>query len=318
MAEEIYEEVMKYRKQNKKKVNLIEKRMIKMNRNIKKPEITILNRKEEFKEKNKVNPIFYNLESAEKELNDNKCIKLEKRSDLKRTNRIIGSITDGDITHFSVANSTYIFFEDGEITLKTFKHSINSREFKTMFGTIICQNNGEWGGCLYVKKDDGDELVLHSYGYSFDYVHEYDGRVFVCDKSLHLGGSSSMHEIIKENDKLVLNTIFDDMDINFAGYHFEKNYLYFYSTNLVSGLYMFNLSDNTLECIKDNFDNLKSVNSLFKKGNQIYVYGEYNLIKYDLKTKAVETFTNLEYDDICDEMHANGMKLHDLWKKIIL
>lgn len=82
--------------------------------------------------------------------------------------------------------------------------------------------------------------------------------------------------------------------------------------------YRLNLDNNELELIHWKLCSKINVNSLLKENNYIYIYGNYNLIKYDLNTKTYEVFTNLEYGEITDEMYVDGKKLFDLWYDLII
>lgn len=279
------------------------------------PEFNFIVEKEVFKKKNAYQNHLFS--SALKSLRDEKICKIQKLSDLKKIKDMFGTIGDGKHSYWNLGSKCYLFFDDDEIKIKTMKNWISTREFETKFGPMLCQNNGEFGGCLYILYD-GEILAIDSWKYSFDSVYEYNDRVFVCEKLTHFGGSCSLHEIIKEDNQLVLSTIFDCQDLNFAGYYFEDNYLYFYSTHLNNGLYRLNLDNYELELLHWRLCSKVRVNSLLKKENYIYIYGRYNLIKYDLNTKNYEVFTNLEYDEITDEMYADGKKLFDLWEELII
>jgi hypothetical protein len=281
------------------------------------PKINFIDKMEVFKQENEFYPHMFLLDSALESLRNEKICKVQELSDLTRIKAMFGTIGDGNYSYWNLGSKSYLFLEDGKVKLKTMENWISTREFETGFGKIICQNNGEWGGCIYII-NDGEVLAINSGWYSFDGIYEYKDKVFVCEMSTHLGGSCSLHEIIKDCNSFVLKTIFGCDDLNFAGYHFEDNYLYFYSTHLDNGLYRFNLDSNELELIHGMLCSKVSVNSLLKKDNYIYIYGKYNLIKYNLNTKTHEVFTNLEYGEITDEMYADGKKLFDLWNELII
>ena len=62
------------------------------------------------------------------------------------------------------------------------------------------------------------------------------------------------------------------------------------------------------------------VNSLIKKDNFIYIYGNYNIVEYDLTAREiVSIYTNLEYDEISELWFVdNGVKLIDIWDDLII
>ena len=277
--------------------------------------LNFINKKEVFRKEGEFYPHKILSDLSSESLGNEKILKVQKLSDLTRIKDMFGTIGDGKHSYWNLGSKSYLFSDEGEIKIKTMNTWISSHESKTKFGRIICKNNGEWGGHLCVI-NDFEFLAINSHMYSFDGVYEYDGRVFVAERSVHLGGSCSLHEIIKDNNQLILNTIFNCLELNFAGYCFEDNYLYFYSTNLKNGLYRLNLDNYELERIHWRLCSKISVNSLLKHGNYIYIYGNYNLVKYDLNTQDYEVFTNLEYGEITDEMYADGKKLSELWKDL--
>ena len=106
----------------------------------------------------------------------------------------------------------------------------------------------------------------------------------------------------------------------FSGYFVDKNYLYFYSNDHYNGLCRFDLDNNQLEIIHTNLCPSIDVNSLIKKDNFIYIYGNYNIVEYDLTAREiVSIYTNLEYDEISEFWFVdNGVKLIDIWDDLII
>lgn len=287
--------------------------------NYKVPKLDFVDKKEEFKRESEIRYPFFNLERVQKDLRNERICKVQELSDLKRMKGMFGSIGDGKHTIWNLGSDCYLFSDDGEVKIRKMENKSHVYEFETGFGLVVCRDSGEWGGALYLKNDE-DVLAIKSSRYSFKGVHEYGGRIFVCASIFHgFVSSCSLHEIKLEDGHFVLNTIFEADDLSFAGYIFEDNYLYFYSESFYDdGLYRLNLDNNELELIHWKLCSKIKVNSLLKRDNYIYIYGGYNLIKYNLDTKTYEVFTNLEYSEITDEMHADGRKLSELWQDLII
>ena len=82
----------------------------------------------------------------------------------------------------------------------------------------------------------------------------------------------------------------------------------------------FNLEDNQLEIIHSNLCESINVSSLIKKDNFVYIYGDFNIVKYDLNSREIDSiYTNLDYDDISEYWFVNdNEKLIDVWDDYII
>lgn len=280
------------------------------------PKITIINEKKIFKRKNDDDSKF-NLEYLEDRLSENKISKVQSLSDLTKIKIIIHSITEEIGTMpLGIGNNSYLFQENGEIKIKTFYNLIDVNKFETKYGLMITEDRGEWGGSLYNVTENGAEKV--AYG-NFKYVFEYNNKVYATSSISHLGGHRcSLHEIKKFDDKFVDIAISRTEGMTISGAFCENNYLYFYSNSFdCNGLYRFNLDNNELKLIHEDLCWMISVNSLLKKDNYIYIHGNYNLIKYDLNSKEMEIFTNLE-DNQLNTLYIGRFKLIEFWDELFL
>ena len=252
---------------------------------------------------------------------DETICKVQSVHDLKKSRFMFKNLVQiKDNCHSDVGGRCHLFLEDDEIKIKTVKENIRTKKFNTSLGLITCRDNGEWGGELILAGDDG-EYYFDSSIYSFEYVFEYDGKVYAISSLAHLSGRHcSLHEIRKSNENYVLVTIFESNDTYFSGYYAEENYLYFYSNEHYNGLCRFNLDDNQLEIIRTNLCFTIKINSLVKKDNFIYIYGNYNIVKLDLNScEIVSTYTNLDYDEISEFWFVDkDMKLMDVWDELII
>ena len=220
-----------------------------------------------------------------------------------------------------VGHRCYLFIENDEIKIKTIEDFVYDKKFNTSLGLITSRDKGEWGGSLILITDDNKEYHFDSFRYSFEYVFEYDEKVYAISSLAHMGGTDcSLHEIRKSDEKYEISTIFKSGDMYFSGYYVDENYLYFYSNGHYNGLCRFNLDNNQFEIIQTNLCSSIEVNSLIKKDNFIYIYGNYNIVEYDLNSKEiVSIYTNLEYDEISEFWFVNkDMKLKDVWDELII
>ena len=256
--------------------------------------------------------------SGGKSSDENKICKIQSLSELKRTKRALRDICEqkDNCKSYSPDYKTFIFEEDGEIKLRTMEDFEGIKKFDTKFGTLICDDHGEWGGALFIESEGGKGCIGEG---NYIYAFEADDKVYALTSLGHMGLTScSLHEI-RKNNKIIENiTIFETENLEFSGYFVEENYLYFYSNSYKSdGLYKFDLNDNELELICADLCKGIHVTSLVKKDNFIYIYGHYNVIKYDLDTSEVETFTNLEYEQINEFWYVEDEKLVDIWDELI-
>lgn len=244
------------------------------------PALNFVDKKVEFKKETEIRYPFLKLEEVQKDLKNERICKVQKLSDLTRIKDKFGIIDDGKHSYWNLGSDCYLFSDDGEIKIKTIKNKSYINELETEFGLVVCQDVGEWGGSLYLKNND-DVLAIKSSKYSFKGVYEYEDRIFVFVSRFHgFVSSCSLHEIKIEDSQFILDTIFEAKDLSFAGYCFEDNYVYFYSESFDdNGLYRLNLDNYELERIHWRLCSKVSVNSLLKKDNYIYIYGNYNLVK---------------------------------------
>jgi len=280
------------------------------------PKITWINKKKIIKRKNNDDSKL-NLEYLEDRLSENKISKVQSLSDLTKIKIIIHSITEEIGTMpLSIGNNSYLYQDNGEIKIKTFDNFIDVNEFETKYGLMMTEDRGEWGGSLYIITKNRAEEV--AYG-NFQYVFEYNNKVYATSSSSHLGCyTCSLHEIIIFDDKIVDITISSTEGMTISGAFCENNYLYFYSNSFdCNGLYRFNLDNNELELIHKDLCWMINVNSVLKKDNYIYIHGNYNLIKYDLNSQEMEIFTNLE-DDQLNKLYLGRFKLIEFWDELFL
>ena len=249
--------------------------------------------------------------------------KIQKLDDLNKVKQMfphLHQLKDNCINNM-IGGKCYLFLENGEIKIKTIKDYIYTKKFNTKFGLIICQDNGEWGGNLSIITNENEEYRFYSIYYAFEFVFENNDKVYVLSSLAHLGGyDCSLHEIRKSGDDFEIITIFESEDMYFSGYYVDENYLYFYSNDSFNGLCKFNLEDNQLEIIHSNLCESINVSSLIKKDNFVYIYGDFNIVKYDLNTREIDSiYTNLDYDDISEYWFVNdNEKLIDVWDDYII
>ena len=249
--------------------------------------------------------------------------KIQKLDDLNKVKQIFShlhQLNDNCINNM-IGGKCYLFLENGEIKIKTIKDYIYTKKFNTKFGLIICQDNGQWGGNLSIITNENEEYRFYSINYAFEFVFENNDKVYVLSSLAHLGGyDCSLHEIRKSGDDFEIITIFESEDMYFSGYYVDENYLYFYSNDSFNGLCKFNLEDNQLEIIHSNLCESINVSSLIKKDNFVYIYGDFNIVKYDLNTREIDSiYTNLDYDDISEYWFINdNEKLIDFWDDYII
>lgn len=283
------------------------------------PKLNFLNKKREWPRDEEYN-IFYSpsQEFYEENLNKNKIVKRQSISDLKKINRMFDNlrINGKDYTIYGQGHECYLSKENNKLSIITMSDHIYSRKFNTKFGTIICENHGEFGGVLYTNTNDSLEVM--GFG-SFEYVFEYNNNVYAITSLCHMGFDCSLHEIKKFEDRYEDITIFNSWNLDFGGYCVEENYLYFYSNSEYNGLYKFNLDTNKLEVISKDLCRKIEVNSLLKKDDYIYIYGNYNVVEYDLKINEITSiYTNLEYEEIDELMYVGDEKLVDVWDNILI
>lgn len=249
--------------------------------------------------------------------------KIQKLDDLNKVKQMfphLHQLKDNCINNM-IGGKCYLFLENGEIKIKTIKDYIYTKKFNTKFGLIICQDNGEWGGNLSIITNENEEYRFYSINYAFEFVFENNDKVYVLSSLAHLGGyDCSLHEIRKSGYDFEIITIFESEDMYFSGYYVDENYLYFYSNDSFNGLCKFNLEDNQLEIIHSNLCESINVSSLIKKDNFVYIYGDFNIVKYDLNSREIDSiYTNLDYDDISEYWFINdNEKLIDFWDDHII
>ena len=248
---------------------------------------------------------------------------IQKMDDLNKVKQMfpdLRQIKDNCIYNM-IGGKCYLFLENSEIKIKTIKKNIHTKKFNTKFGLIICQYKGEWGGNLSIITNENKEYLFSSCRHAFEYVFENNDKIYVLSSLAHLGGyDCSLHEIRKSGDGFEIITIFESWDMYFSGYYVDENYLYFYSNDSFNGLCKFNLEDNQLEIIHSNLCESINVSSLIKKDNFVYIYGDFNIVKYDLNTREIDSiYTNLDYDDISEYWFINdNEKLIDFWDDYII
>ena len=288
--------------------------------NIQKPELMFTGEVKEF------HPFEDEMLSMEVEGNLNieqeMICKVQSFDDLKNLRHILSRlvrIEDG--CHSPLGYKCHLFLENGEIKVKTVRENVSDRKFSTSLGEVICSNLGEWGGALILITDEGEQLFLESHRHPFVDVFEYDGKVFVISSLAHMSSyHCGLHEIGMSKGKYVLKTVFESWEMYFSGYYVEGNWLYFYSNFPFTGLGRINLDDSRLEGIERDLCQTVQVSGMVKKDDFIYIYGNYNIIEYDLNSrKIVSVYTNLEPDEI-DEFWFVGKdeKLIDVWDEYVI
>lgn len=291
-------------------------------KDIKEPKLEFINKVEDFygddDEKFLLGGAFGNLRNKDDEI----VCKVQRVDDLKKLNAMFDNVIQiKDNCRSPVGHFCYLFLENDEIKIKTVKDFVNDKKVNTSLGFITSQDKGEWGGSLILIADDGEEYHFDSFDYSFEYAFEYDSRIFVISSLAHMfGRKCALHEIRKTDGKYQIITIFECDDMYFSGYHVDEYYLYFYSNNHYNGLCRFDLDNNRLEIIHTNLCSSIEVNSLIKKDDFIYIYGNYNIVKYDLTAREiVSIYTNLEYDEISEFWFMDkDVKLLDVWDELII
>lgn len=256
----------------------------------------------------------------------NKVCKIQNFSELKQVNNMFKSLRQEeygkDYGYYcfmglrGIGNECHIVKEDNQIKIKTLESNMIFNSFYTKFGLMICENRGEWGGNLYNFTEYGHELIDSR---NYRHVFEYDDKVYAIAGLSHLASHRcSLHEIRKYPDKFENITLFESDNVNFYAFYVEDNYIYFYPVwSIEGGLYRFNLDNYQFEVINENLCEDIDVNSLVKKDNFIYLYGNYNVVKYDLETEELEIYTNLDYNQIDDSYYIHDMKLLDIWDKLL-
>lgn len=287
------------------------------------PKLNFLNEKKTFDE---LDHRFLFFENKKDRIIENEICKIQNFSDLKKVNFSFDNLAEHTYkminehkylfgSNHGLGNRCYLFEEEDEVKIKTLKNRESVKMFDTKFGLTVCENKGEFGGFLYVVTNNG--IKLAGFG-SYVFVFEYNDKVYGITTLNHLlSYSCSLHEIRKSGDNFENITLFDSDDLNFAGYYAEDNYLYFYSVSAYNGLYRFDLDTNHLEVIEKYLCAEINVNSILKKDNYIYIYGSYNVIKYNLNNGEKEIYTNLEYEEIGNFWYAHNMKLLDIWDMLL-
>lgn len=260
----------------------------------------------------------FSVEPMERSSDKNKILKIQNLDDLTKIKRPIEFLTDEiDVVWPYIGNWCFLFRENNEIKIKTMDGFVHVNEFKTNFGPMIAVDRGEWGGTLYNITEKGFE---QSGDGNFINVFEYNNKVFAITTLMHMSlRECSLHEIKKFEDRFEDIIIFESTDILLNCSYLEDNYLYFYSNpyNECTGLFRLNLDNYQIETIcKDLFASIH-VNCILKQNNLIYIYGNYNLMEYNLDTGEIEYFTNLEQEEI-SKLYVDNIKLSDLWEEYIL
>lgn len=107
---------------------------------------------------------------------------------------------------FARQNSSKKFFlkvENGEVFYckKDIDSELNDPILSTKFGTFYCEDNGEFGGNLYMV--DGRNYQFCFFGNFKDLIPYGDGLLYI-DSCAHMMGQISYGFITKENDELIL------------------------------------------------------------------------------------------------------------------
>ena len=263
----------------------------------------------------------------EKPIGEDKISKIERMSDLKKTKRplrYLHKMVDGVSHSGYFGGLTELFEENDEVKIRVMEERKRpNMRYDTKFGTLVCEDFGEFGGLLYTDEDDRQEVL--GTGNYMDII-EYGDKVFALTSLEHMASNEcSLHEIRKNDEGNLENIcIFETNDLAFSEYVVEENYIYFYSASYnffkhydTGGLYRFDLSNYELELLSEDFREGIDISSLIKKDNLVYVYGEYNIFKYDLSTGELETFTNLNHDEIGENWYIGKERLLDVWDDII-
>ncbi|WP_407376862.1 hypothetical protein [Methanobrevibacter sp.] len=291
-------------------------------RDIKEPKLDFPNEIYEFYDSDDDKFLMGDLLGGNRDRDDEIICRVQTVHDLKKIKHMFDNLIQiKDNCMSPVGHRCYLFLENDEIKIKTIKEFVFDKKFKTSLGLITSQDKGEWGGSLILTADGGEEYHFDSFKYSFEHVFEYDDNVYAISSLAHLGATdSSLHEIRKVDEKYEITTVFKSNDMYFSGHYVDENYLYFYSNGNYNGLCRFDLDNNQLEIIQTNLCSSIDVNSLIKKDNFIYIYGDYNIVKYDLNAHDIVTiYTNLELDEISEFWFVgNDVKLMDVWDELII
>lgn len=276
------------------------------------PELNYINEIKVFERKNDVEYSKYNLEIFNERFEANENLEVEIVSEFTELNYILYNLTDEiGVWPMYIGNEYHLFLENGEIKLKTKDEFLSIDKFETSIGTVITENYGEWGGNLYIITEYGAEQAGSG---NFNQVFEYNNKLYAISSLSHLTlRKASLHEIRKYDDRFEDITIFKNYDLTMSAAFIEDNILYFYSTAEDSnGLYKYNLENKQLEFIFKLSYPYWKVNSIIKKENYIYLYGNYLIIKYNLETDEIRRFTNLKEENF-DELYMNDVKLSEIW-----
>ena len=125
------------------------------------------------------------LEKKALEFENNIC-KVQNFSQLKQVNDTFDYLFQKDyekvyeeysfsMSYGDVGSNCYLFKENDQIKIKTFKDKVISNIFDTKFGLMICEDYGEWGGNLYNFTEHGFESVGYD---NYRYVFEYGDKVY--------------------------------------------------------------------------------------------------------------------------------------------
>lgn len=287
------------------------------------PELNFTNKIKRFWGEDDIEFSISDVFGFKRDIDEEIICKIQKMDDLNKIKQMfpnLRQIKDNCIYNM-IGGKSYLFLENGEVKIKTIEKNIHTKKFNTKFGLIICQYRGEWGGNLSIFTNENEEYLLSSCRHAFKHVFENNDKVYALSSLAHLGGyDCSLHEIRKSGDDFEIITIFESWDMYFSGYYVEDNYLYFYSNDKFNGLGRFNLKIYQLEIIHSKLCESIEVNSLIKKDNFVYIYGDFNIVKYDLNTHEIDSiYTNLDYDDISEYWFVNDdEKLIDAWDDFII
>ena len=276
------------------------------------PELNYINETKVFERKKDVEHSKFELELINERFEKNENFEVETVSDFTEINYILYNLTDEiGVWPMYIGNEYHLFLENGEIKLKTKDEFLSTDKFETSIGTVITENYGEWGGNLYIITEYGAEQAGSG---NFNQVFEYNNRIYAIASLSHLSlRRASLHEIRKYDDHFEDITIFKNYGLTISASFIEDNILYFYSTAEDSnGLYKYNLDNKHLEFIFKLSYPYWMVNSIIKKENYMYLYGNYLIIKYNLETDELRRFTNLKEEDL-DKLYMNDMKLSEIW-----
>jgi|GEM_PF-1008328 len=278
------------------------------------PELNYINETKVFERKKDVEHSEFQLEMFNERFEENENFEVETVSDFTELEYILYNLTDElGVWPMYIGNEYHLILENGEIKLKTKDEFLNIDKFETSIGTVITENYGEWGGNLYIITEYGAEQAGSG---NFNQVFEYNNNIYAISSLSHLSlRKSSLHEIRKYEDRFEDTTIFKNFDLTIPAAFLENNILYFYSTAEDShGLYKYNLDNNDLEFIFKLSYPYWKVNSIIKKENYVYLYGNYLIIKYNFETDELQRFTQLKEEDL-DELYLCDVKLSEIWDK---